>query len=130
MERGAKLDSLEKTVPYLGIEWQMQSDSQSPDVDGSVVSVRRVIVDSPAGRAGILAGDIVRSMDGAPLDAVNTLSTLVMARKPGTTVNLTLLRSGKRMLVKVTLGSRELPAYKFKPIESTPLNTRSVDASE
>ncbi len=122
--------SLEKTVPYLGIEWQMQTDSQNSDAHDSTVSVRRVIADSPASKAGILEGDVIRSVDGTALDAQNTLSTLIMARKPGAAVTLALQRGGKRTLVKVTLGMRELPAYRFRPVEGMPFGARTADVRE
>ncbi len=74
------------------------------------------MVDSPACKAGVREGDVIRSVDGINLDADNTLTTIIMARKPGNSVTLELLRSSKKVVVKITLGTRVLPAFKFKPI--------------
>ena len=120
------MGSLEKKIPYLGIEWQMAA-SDSLEQTVAIVSVRRVMVESPACRAGVREGDVIRSVDGSVLDAENTLTTYIMSKKPGTSVSLDLVRAGKRVVVKVTLGSRELPAFKFKPIERASLQSESVD---
>lgn len=118
--------SLEKKIPYLGIEWQM-AVGDSPEQTEVIVSVRRVMVESPACRAGVREGDVIRSVDGAALDTENTLSLIIMSKKPGASVTLELARAGKRVVVKVALGSRELPAFKFKPIERATLHSESVD---
>ena len=119
--------SLEKTVPYLGIEWQMQAGTDSLGQACEVLTVRRVIAESPACKAGIRENDIVRSVDGTPLSADSTLTDLIMAKRPGAMVYLELLRVSKRVHVRVTLGTRELPVFKFKPIERPAIHTESVD---
>ncbi|GEM_PF-1811694 len=122
------MDSSERRVPYLGIEWQMEGGAELPAQKDVIVSVRRVMIDSPACKVGVREGDIMRSIDGVSLDAENTLTSIVMARKPGSSVTLELLRANKKVVVKVTLGSRVLPAFKFRPIERAPLHSESVDA--
>ena len=119
--------SLEKTVPYLGIEWQMQAGTDSLGQVCEVLTVRRVIAESPACKAGIRENDIIRSVDGTPLSADSTLTDLIMAKRPGAMVYLELLRVSKRVHVRVTLGTRELPVFKFKPIERPAIRPESVD---
>ena len=120
--------SPEKTVPYLGIEWQMQSGTDTLGQACEVLTVRRVISESPACKAGIHEGDVIRSVDGAVLSTDNTLADLIMAKKPGALVYLELARASKRVFVRVTLGTRELPVFKFKPIERpAAMRTESVD---
>ena len=122
------MDSSERRVPYLGIEWQMDGGAELPAQKDVIVSVRRVMIDSPACKAGVHEGDIMRSVDGVSLDAENTLTSIIMVRKPGSSVTLELLRANKKVVVKVTLGSRVLPAFKFRPIERASLHSESVDA--
>ena len=109
--------SLDKTIPYLGIEWQLQSGTDGSGAIPETVSVRRVIADSPACKAGVREGDIIRRVDGVALCAEHTLAALISAKKPGSTVSLELVRAKKRMHVKVTLGARKLPEFKFRPVE-------------
>ena len=121
--------SLERTVPYLGIEWLMQAGTDSLGQACEVLTVRRVIAESPACKAGIRENDIIRSVDGTPLTAESTLADLVMAKRPGAMVYLELARAGKRVHVRVTLGARELPVFKFKPIEPPAAHKQSVDVT-
>ena len=119
--------SLERTVPYLGIEWQVQAGTTTVGQACEIVAVRRVIAESPACKAGMREGDIIRGVDGTPLDVENTLSALITSKKPGAVVTLELTRAGKRMHLKVTLGARTLPAFKFRPIEYATTQKESVD---
>lgn len=121
------MDSSERRVPYLGIEWQMDDGAETQAAPVFIVSVRRIMVDSPACKAGVHEGDVIRSVDGISLDADNTLTTIIMARKPGNSVTLELSRANKKVMVKVTLGTRVLPAFKFKPIDHAPLFSESLD---
>ena len=60
---------------------------------------------------------MIRRVDGVAVCANRTLAALIGAKKPGSTVSLELLRANKRMHVKVTLGTRRLPEFKFRPTE-------------
>ena len=120
--------SLERTVPYLGIEWQLLTSADGVGQPSEIVAVRRVIADSPACKAGIHEGDVVRSVDGTAVCAQRTLTDLITAKKPGATATLELLRAGKRVHVRVTLGARKLPEFKFRPIEKVS-QKKSVDVN-
>lgn len=109
--------SLERVVSYLGIEWQVQPGTSGSGANSEIVAVRRVIPDSPACKAGIKEGDVIRSVDGVALCAERTLANLITSKKPGSAVLLELTRSGKRVHTRVTLGIRKLPEFKFQPIE-------------
>ncbi len=124
--------SLERVVPYLGIEWQLQTNVDGKGKPDEVTAVRRVIADSPACKAGVREGDVIRSVDGVALCEEHTLTSLITAKKPGSAVTLELMRAGKRMHAKVTLGARTLPEFKFRPIESaaqSAAHKKSVDVN-
>ncbi|HEX5712402.1 MAG TPA: trypsin-like peptidase domain-containing protein [Solirubrobacterales bacterium] len=51
-------------------------------------------------------GDVVLQLDGHDVVEPNALSQLVASKRPGETVELTILRDGKKQQVEVTLGKR------------------------
>lgn len=59
--------------------------------------------DTPAARAGILAGDLIVAVDGVALTPNTTEEAAPLRGEPGTTVDLTLLREGADAPVEVTL---------------------------
>jgi carboxyl-terminal processing protease len=60
---------------------------------GGNVTVVAPIDDTPAERAGILAGDIIVAIDGRPVDADEPQGTVSRMRgRPGTTVSITVIR--------------------------------------
>ena len=60
----------------------------------------------PAEKAGLKAGDIIATIDGRRSRMATTWSTIIATRKPGTTVRLGYLRSGKQDSTTVTIGDR------------------------
>lgn len=69
--------------------------------------VGEVQADSPAARAGIVAGDVIERIDGAPVASFNDIRTLVQPR-PDTTIAVT-VRHGEQenVLSLVTSGRTE-----------------------
>jgi serine protease Do len=61
---------------------------------------------SPAARAGLRPGDVVISLDGAPVAGRRDLVRGVAAMAPGRQARLTLLREGRRQDVAVQIGRR------------------------
>lgn len=80
---------------------------------GAVVS--QVQPHSAADSAGLKPGDIITAMNGITIGNSNDLRNAVGEEEPHTNVRLTLLRNGRQMSVKVTLGTQ---------------NTRVASASE
>jgi len=75
--------------------------------DGSrAVDVAAVQVNSPAWEAGVTEGDVVESVDGAPLDAASLADVRIRLRRPGETVRIGLRRGKVRS--EVTLVTRRL----------------------
>ncbi|MDO3388212.1 Do family serine endopeptidase [Gilvimarinus sp. SDUM040013] len=62
---------------------------------------------SPAEDAGLLPSDIVIAFDGKEVTDPGALPQLVGRVSPGTDVELTIMRKGKRETLAVTLGERE-----------------------
>ncbi|TKB51251.1 outer membrane-stress sensor serine endopeptidase DegS [Ferrimonas sediminicola] len=63
----------------------------------------------PAFRAGLAQWDVVIELNGQPLNGVNAMMDDIAETPPGTEVNLTLIRNGKRLQLPVTIG--EKPPY-------------------
>lgn len=59
---------------------------------------------SPAAKAGIHQGDVIRSVDGDKVDEFRDLARLVAAAGPHKTVQLGVWRNGKQISVPVALG--------------------------
>jgi S1-C subfamily serine protease len=49
---------------------------------------------------------VIVAIDGRPLTRPDDLSDVVATHSPGDSVNLRIVRGGKRQTVRVTLGSR------------------------
>src|SRR5262245_52267250 len=63
--------------------------------------------DSPAAKAGIVAGDVITSVNGEAVKDARDFAKKIGAMAPGATAKLALLRKGETKTLSVTLG--ELP---------------------
>jgi serine protease Do len=70
---------------------------------GQGVVVARVMEDSPAAQAGILAGDVITTIDGQTVKEPGELQRRIADHGPSKSVNLKVLRDGKSLEVLVTL---------------------------
>jgi Do/DeqQ family serine protease len=73
------------------------------------VVVESVAPDSAAARAGIRPGDVIVEFNGQPVTDGNTLRNQVAVTRPGTEVELGVLRDGREQKVRVTLGEYKPP---------------------
>ena len=71
--------------------------------DGALV--RDVTTDSPAGRAGIEAGDIVTAYDHQPIHGEVSLREAISGTVPGRTIDLRYVRDSRPGVASVTLGT-------------------------
>ena len=55
-----------------------------------------------AAKAGLKEGDRILELDGRPLKSLEGYMTLIRAHKKGQPIELSVLRDGKRLSVKVT----------------------------
>ncbi|WP_370153201.1 Do family serine endopeptidase [Ferrovibrio sp.] len=68
------------------------------------VLINAVRRDSPAGRAGLQAGDVVLAVDGREVNDPQALKFRISTRKLGETASLDVLREGRRIAVAVPLS--------------------------
>ena len=60
--------------------------------------------DSPAAKAGIMAGDVITAVDGKDVTDSRDLARKIGAMAPGTSVKLSILRKGEAKTMSLTLG--------------------------
>jgi serine protease Do len=75
--------------------------------DASGVVVSQVFPDSPAEKAGVRRGDVIRSFAGKRIDSAGTLTRTVGLTSPGQVRDLVVLRDGKSLTLKVTVIERD-----------------------
>lgn len=69
--------------------------------------VRSVVPDSPAERAGLVAGDRILSLDGQNVSTPEDLVMLTAGHAPGTRVAVAIVRGEKKRLLAATLGESQ-----------------------
>jgi serine protease Do len=90
-------------VQIQAIDEDLAKSLKMSDTHGALVS--NVTPGSPADEAGLKAGDVVRSVDGKPVETSSDLSSRVAALGPGTRVGLDVLRDGADRRIDVRLGT-------------------------
>jgi serine protease Do len=91
--------------------------------DTKGVLVPDVTADSAAAKAGLKAGDIVTAFDGRPVEKAAEFQRRVAMKKPGSEVELTILRDGKKQTLTAKLEERPSD-------EQIAANTTKEQASE
>ncbi|SHK15073.1 serine protease Do [Thermocrinis minervae] len=96
---------------YIGVVIQ----DVTPDIaetigvkEGAIIA--QVAPNSPAQKAGLQIGDVIVAVDGQPVKDVRDLQMRIMRTTPGTEVVLKVIRQGKELQVKVSVG--EMPEEK------------------
>jgi len=74
------------------------------DTHGALIAEPQA--DSPAAKAGIAPGDVIVSIDGAPIKDAKDLSKTIGGIAPGSAVKLGIRRQGEEKAISVTLGQR------------------------
>ncbi len=78
------------------------------EVRGALVGT--VTAGSPAAKAGIKQGDVILKVDGTPIDDSNSLRNRISGTKPGSHVELSVLRDGREQTIGVNLGQLQARA--------------------
>lgn len=73
------------------------------------VIVNTVEPNSAASRAGIQRGDVIVAFNGEPVVNGNTLRNYVAGTRPGTEVQLTIIRDKREQQLRATLGEYQPP---------------------
>jgi serine protease Do len=76
-----------------------------PTAEGALVA--DVTANSPAAKAGVQNGDLVTAFDGKPIPDSRTLPRFVADTPIGKTVNMDVLRKGKKTTLHVTIAKLE-----------------------
>lgn len=97
--------------PYIGVQYVMLTADTAKELnlsvqEGAYISKNdgSVVSGSPAQKAGLLAGDVITSVNKVELNGTTSLSSAVGKFKVGDTVELTVLRDGKQQKINVTLA--------------------------
>jgi serine protease Do len=69
------------------------------------VIVADVVADSPAEKGGLKRGDIVETLNGKPVENANQLSRSVAAIAPESKATIEVIRDGKPVTIKLTIGT-------------------------
>ena len=92
---------------YLGISMNDVTPDNStffnlPDATGAIVS--QVTPDSPASRAGLKSGDVLRELNGTKIRNGSQLQVAVSQTAPGTDIKFGILRNGSPETLTVKVG--------------------------
>ncbi len=78
--------------------------------NGHGVLIAQVTPDSPAAKAGLKVGDVITSINGDPVEDVNSFRLVVAGFAPATKIDLKVNREGKTLDVPVTLTEYNMEA--------------------
>ncbi len=95
---------------WLGVKIQTVTEDIAeglgvPENTGALVAA--VTPDSPAAKAGLMAGDVILKFDGKDVSTMRGLPRLVAQAPIGRSVDVELLRAGKRETLPVLVGQLE-----------------------
>jgi S1-C subfamily serine protease len=89
-----------RTSAYLGTV----PDYGGDDIKG--VKLADVRPNGPAAKGGIKPGDVIIKFAGQTVTGINGYTEYLGASKPGDNVDIVVLRDGKEVTLKVTIGTR------------------------
>jgi serine protease Do len=127
---GQLIETGEVRRPYIGITFQELDEELArqlgapPGTRGALVS--EIVRGGPAARAGIEPGDIVVSIDGAPVSDGQELLRQILRREVGARVRLGVLRDGRETTVQVVTAERPRQAEEPPLRSSTDEDTSPV----
>jgi serine protease Do len=108
------LDNGQLQQPYLGVRYVSLTNDIAHEFNlkitrGAYVTSSdtepAVVAGSPADKAGIKDHDVITKVNNQNIDDKTSLTSALSKYKVGDTVTLTVVRDGKTITAKVTLGS-------------------------
>jgi len=126
----------------LGVSIQQINSDQAralslPDSSGALVA--DLVAGSPAARAGIERMDVIREVNGRPVNVASDLPPMIGSMAPGSKVKLTIWRDGKSREITVTLselseglasGGSDLPTPDDAPAATSRSNALGLVAQD
>jgi serine protease Do len=130
MDQLVKTGRVERAVMGISIHDARQEDADAVGLKqiGGVVVDGYTSDDSPARKAGIQPGDVIVAVDGQPVDNTPQLQQRVAFKKPGETVEVTVLRQGGEKRT-VTVRLARAPGEADSEVAAASSKSRS-DASK
>lgn len=87
-------------VRVKGIVMRLTPDYSYTGGDG--MRVEGVTAGGPAEKGGLKAGDVITDIDGVPVRSVQGYMAALGGKKPGVPLEVTVMREGKKVMLKVT----------------------------
>ena len=109
-------------VWFSGIPADMKDELQATQG----ILIRSVEQGAPAEKAGIEAGDVVVEVDGTPVRDESQFREMIADKSPDTPVTLKILRDGKPMTLKATLGAHPDDAEEPRMARAEPSREQGV----
>ena len=105
-----------KARGYMGVRLAELTDEDKKDlgVKGGL-KVEETVEGAPAAKGGLLAGDILLTVDGRGIDSMQELAPIMAAAGPGTSVKLEVQRDGKKKTLTVVLAAHPADAQPVEP---------------
>jgi len=91
---------------FLGVEFDSATAAAGSLNSSSGVTIAGTVAGTPANQAGLVAGDVITSIDGQSATTGSDLQTILLTKKPGDTIHVDYLNlSGVAKTMSVALGS-------------------------
>lgn len=116
---------------YLGFVPRQLSQELAQDLGLAVsagVAVKQVIPGSPAEKAGLRAFDVILSIGGAPVARVNRMLQLIARTKPGTPVEVVVLRGKRKVRLAMIASERPKGSLEKEALIPAPDGGEAEDA--